>query len=99
MSYNVQPLRTQQEINNFLFCLRRNKNAKHNAFLFLIVINSGLHISDIIKLKKKTDFLNKSANRGTKNRENTHFVLKQPAGLDSRLCKRPRTRELFVSQY
>ncbi|MDN6204930.1 MAG: integrase, partial [Tetragenococcus koreensis] len=27
MSYNVQPLRTQQEINDFLFCLRRNKNA------------------------------------------------------------------------
>ncbi|MGM8173871.1 tyrosine-type recombinase/integrase, partial [Enterococcus faecalis] len=23
MSYNVQPLRTQQEINDFLFCLRR----------------------------------------------------------------------------
>ncbi|MGJ0945295.1 tyrosine-type recombinase/integrase, partial [Enterococcus faecalis] len=28
MSYNVQPLRTQQEINDFLFCLRRNKNAE-----------------------------------------------------------------------
>lgn len=27
MPYNVQPLRTQQEINDFLFCLRRNKNA------------------------------------------------------------------------
>ncbi|MCD5011988.1 integrase, partial [Enterococcus durans] len=26
MGYNVQPLRSQQEINDFLFCLRRNKN-------------------------------------------------------------------------
>ena len=31
MSYNVQPLRTQQEINDFLFCLRRNKNADRGS--------------------------------------------------------------------
>ncbi len=53
MTYNVQPLRTQQEINDFLFCLRRNKNAKRDVFLFLIGINSGLRMSDIVKLKKK----------------------------------------------
>ncbi|MDN6423523.1 MAG: integrase, partial [Tetragenococcus koreensis] len=28
MTYNVQPLRTQQEINDFLFCLRRNQHAE-----------------------------------------------------------------------
>lgn len=53
MSYNVQPLRTQQEINDFLFCLRRNKNAERDVFLFLIGINSGLRMSDIVTLKKK----------------------------------------------
>ena len=53
MSYNVQPLRTQQEINDFLFCLRRNKNAERDVFLFLIGINSGLRMSDIVRLKKK----------------------------------------------
>lgn len=53
MSYNVQPLRTQQEINDFLFCLRRNKNAERDVFLFLIGINSGLRMSDIVELKKK----------------------------------------------
>ena len=53
MSYNVQPLRTQQEINDFLFCLRRNKNADRDVFLFLIGINSGLRMSDIVKLQKK----------------------------------------------
>lgn len=53
ISYNVQPLRTQQEINDFLFCLRRNKNAERDVFLFLIGINSGLRMSDIVKLKKK----------------------------------------------
>ena len=54
MGYNVQPLRSQQEINDFLFCLRRNKNAERDVFLFLIGINSGLRMSDIVKLKKKT---------------------------------------------
>ena len=53
MTYNVQPLRTQQEINDFLFCFRRNKNAERDVFLFLIGINSGLRMSDIVKLKKK----------------------------------------------
>ncbi len=53
MSYNVQPLHTQQEINDFSFYLRRNKNAVRDVFLFMIGINSGLRISDIIKLKKK----------------------------------------------
>jgi hypothetical protein len=45
MGYNVQPLRSQQEINDFLFCLRRNKNAERDVFLFLIGINSGLRMS------------------------------------------------------
>ena len=54
MGYNVQPLRSQQEINDFLFCLRRNKNAERDVFLFLIGINSGLRMSDIVKLKKKS---------------------------------------------
>ena len=53
MGYNVQPLRSQQEINDILFCLRRNKNAERDVFLFLIGINSGLRMSDIVKLKKK----------------------------------------------
>ena len=42
MGYNVQPLRSQQEINDFLFCLRRNKNAERDVFLFLIGINCVL---------------------------------------------------------
>ena len=51
--YNLQPLRSQQEITDFLFCLRRNKNAERDVFLFLIGINSGLRMSDIVKLKKQ----------------------------------------------
>jgi hypothetical protein len=50
MICNFQPLRLQQETNNFLFTLRRNKNAKRDVFL--IGINSGLRMSDIFKLKK-----------------------------------------------
>lgn len=100
MGYNVQPLRSQQEINDFLFCLRRNKNAERDVFLFLIGINSGLRMSDIVKLKKKRrDYLKKPAHRGAKDRENTHFILKQLTGLDSRLYRTLRSGGLLVSQY
>ena len=57
MPYNVQPLRSQQEINDFLFCLRRNKNAERDVFLFLIGINSGLRMSDIVPSKQGGDLL------------------------------------------
>ncbi|OJF96162.1 hypothetical protein AX762_05360 [Alkalibacterium sp. 20] len=50
MSYNVQPLRTQHKINDFLFRLRRNKNAKRDVFLFLIGINSGKFVRLVDKL-------------------------------------------------
>ena len=53
MGYNVQPLRTTQEINDFLFGLRRNQHAERDVFLFLLGINSGLRMSDLVKLKKK----------------------------------------------
>lgn len=52
-SYNVQALLTHQEISDSLFCLRCNKNAERDVFLFLIGINSGLRMSDIVKLQKK----------------------------------------------
>lgn len=53
MTYNVQPLRTENEINDFLFCLRRNKNVPRDVFLFLLGINTGLRMSDLVSLKKK----------------------------------------------
>lgn len=61
MSSTVQPLKLQQAINDFLFGLRRNKNAKRDIFLFLIGINNGLHMSDIVKLKKKDILLAKNS--------------------------------------
>ncbi|MCM2139860.1 tyrosine-type recombinase/integrase [Vagococcus fluvialis] len=51
MSYNVQPLRTQNEIDDFLFWLRRTNNSERDTFLFLFGINNGLRMSDIVKLK------------------------------------------------
>lgn len=53
MSYNVQPLRTQEEIDDFLFWLRRTSNPERDTFLFLFGINNGLRMSDIVKLKVK----------------------------------------------
>ena len=53
MTYNVQPLRTENEINDFLFGLRRNKNAPRDVFLFILGINTGLRMSDLVKLRKQ----------------------------------------------
>lgn len=49
--YNVEPLRTQNEIDDFLFCLRRTKFSKRDTFMFLFGINTGLRMSDIVNLK------------------------------------------------
>lgn len=49
--YNVEPLRTQNEIDDFLFCLRRTKFSKRDTFMFLFGINTGLRMSDIVQLK------------------------------------------------
>lgn len=51
MVYNVQPLRTAEEIRDFQFWLRRTKFPERDSFLFLFGINNGLRISDIVKLK------------------------------------------------
>ena len=51
MSYNVQPLRTNEEIQDFQFWLRRTSNPERDSFLFLFGINNGLRMSDIIGLK------------------------------------------------
>lgn len=53
MIYNVQPLRTQVEIDDFLFWLRRTNNPERDIFLFLFGLNTGLRMSDIVKLKIK----------------------------------------------
>ncbi|MGO2083789.1 tyrosine-type recombinase/integrase [Vagococcus sp.] len=53
MSYNVQPLRSQTEIDDFLFWLRRTSSPKRDTFLFILGINTGLRMSDIVKLKVK----------------------------------------------
>ena len=49
-SYNVQPLKTQDEISTFKFFLSRNKYGERDVFLFLLGINTGLRMSDIVKL-------------------------------------------------
>ena len=51
LNYNVQPLRTMEEIQDFQFWLRRTTYAERDSFLFLFGINNGLRMSDIIKLR------------------------------------------------
>lgn len=51
MVYNSKPLRTQDQIDDVLFYLRRTRYPERDTFLFLIGINTGLRCSDIVKLK------------------------------------------------
>lgn len=53
LTYNVQPLRSSEEINDFLFFLRRTANFERDTFLFLFGINNGLRMSDVVNLKVK----------------------------------------------
>ena len=48
---NVEPLRTETEIQDFLFWLRRSKNPDRDVFLFKLGINTGLRMSDLVTLK------------------------------------------------
>lgn len=51
MSYNVQPLRTITEISAFQAELRKGKYGKRNEFLFLLGINTGLRMGDLLTIK------------------------------------------------
>lgn len=49
-SYNVQPLRTSDEINDFIEALSMSNYGARNVILFKIGVSSGLRISDIVRL-------------------------------------------------
>jgi integrase len=74
--YNVEPLRTEQEINEFRSALYE-LGGDRNKFLFTLGINTGLRISDLVKLKVHdiygkpyTDLLEKK----TKKKRRLHLV-------------------------
>jgi len=50
---NVEPLRSDKEINEFLFFLRRTRHPERDVFLFKLGINTGLRMSDLVSLKVK----------------------------------------------
>lgn len=51
---NVQPLKTQPEIEDMEYMLRRNTTTgKRDEFLFKLGVATGLRISDLVKLKVK----------------------------------------------
>lgn len=51
MRYNVEPLRTKQEIDDFLWAVARTQHGQRNRMIVLLGINTGLRMSDILKLK------------------------------------------------
>lgn len=60
-TYNVEPLRTVEEIKNMKNAIRRgNKKrpkrsslAERDVLIFLIGINTGLRVNDLVRLKVK----------------------------------------------
>lgn len=55
---DVQPLRTKEQIDDMKWSLKKWGNGDRDYILFLIGINSGLRVGDMLKLKVK-DVLNK----------------------------------------
>jgi integrase len=53
MGYNVQPLRTEQEIKEFKRLLAKTRYGQRNQFLFILGINTGLRMSDLVQLRVK----------------------------------------------
>lgn len=51
MHYNVEPLRTDQEINDFLWAVSQARYGERNRMIVLVGINTGLRMSDILRLK------------------------------------------------
>lgn len=51
-TYDVQPLRTLEEINDMKWSLRRYCSER-DYFMFLLGINTGLRVSDLVALKVK----------------------------------------------
>lgn len=49
--YNVEPLRSDEEIADFVDKARNGTHGERNALLILIGLNTGLRMSDILNLK------------------------------------------------
>lgn len=50
--YNVRPLRTTQEIQDMLWAIgRTSRHGERDTFLFLLGINTGLRVSDLLNLR------------------------------------------------
>lgn len=51
LKYNVQPLKSDKEISDFYKALGRTRHSERNQFLFLLGINTGLRMSDLVRLR------------------------------------------------
>lgn len=73
-SYNVQPLRTKEELDDMKWSLRRFCSER-DYYLFLFGINTGLRVSDILPLQVKDV------------KENVHIRVIQKKNQKSRIVK------------
>lgn len=104
---NVQPLRTKEEINNMILALRRGNGAypkrpeiaERDVLLFLIGINTGLRVNDLVRLKvkdvKKDTFLIREGKTRKQREINVSMLRKE---IDSFIEGKADHEYLFKSQ-
>jgi len=104
---NVEPLRTSEEINEMLLAIKRGNGtfpkrpelAERDKLLFLIGINTGLRVNDIVKLKIKDvmkDMFYISEGKTYKKREINISMLRTE--IDKYIKGRQADEYLFKSQ-
>lgn len=104
---NVQPLRTKEEIQNMILALRRGNGAypkrpeiaERDVLLFLIGINTGLRVNDLVRLKvkdvKKDTFLIREGKTRKQREINVSMLRKE---IDSFIEGKADDEYLFKSQ-
>ncbi|WP_412989923.1 tyrosine-type recombinase/integrase [Pediococcus siamensis] len=100
MNYNVQPLRTNKEIESFKEALGKRRYGQRNVLMFLLGINTGLRMSDILKLKvgdvRDTDYVILNEQKTGKRRR--VFIAPLRSQIAAYLNTKPDTDYLFTSR-
>ncbi|KLA04847.1 hypothetical protein B4086_5805 [Bacillus cereus] len=98
--YNVRPLRTTKEIEDMLWAIgRTSRHSERNTFLFLLGINTGLRVSDLLNLKVQ-DVQSPSPRIREKKRQKkrTLFLGGIWKEVQAYTAGKPKTDYLFTSQ-
>lgn len=79
MHYNVEPLRTDQEIDDFLWAVSQARYGERNRMIVLVGINTGLRMSVFFTTEGWASTWQRSCyDHGTKNGQEALVVFEKP---------------------